>query len=159
MGCKLSKSFGIITLILFKESYNSFELVILKLLINVFQVLPSISPVLYFIQRSRVFIFMMRVRIWDNFLDLTVPLNDYGFKPFDEVFVLAISKRKVFFWNVEFSVSFFLIADFCDWDHEFVELSKELFFNIIRPWAFIHDGGNEDRIHENEETFEFIFLD
>ncbi len=96
---------------------------------------------------------MMGVRVGDDFLDLTVPLNDDGLKSFDEVFVLTIAKREVFFWNVKFSVSFFLVASFSDGNHEFVELGQELFFNVIRPRSFVHDTGDENRVHESKQTF------
>ncbi len=149
MGCKLSKSLCVVALVFLQKSHNSFEFFILKLFIDVLEILSSIPPVLNFFQRSRILIFVVGIRIRDNLFDLTIPLNDNGFKSFDEVFILAISQRKIFLWNVELSVSFFLKAGFSNWDHEFVELSEELFFDIVRPWALIHYAGDEDWVHES----------
>ena len=153
MRCELPKSLGVVALVFLQKSHDSFQFFILKLFVNVFEVFSSISPVLDFFQRSRIFIFVVWIRIRDNFFDLTIPLDDYGLKSFDEVFVLTISQREVFLWNVEFSVSFFLVARFSDWDHEFMELSEELFFDVVRPWALIHNAGDEDWVHESEKTF------
>ena len=159
MGCKFAESLGVVALILLQKSHDSLEFFVFKLLVNVFEVLPSISPVKDFFQRSRVFILMMGIRVRDDFLDLTVPLNDDGLKSFNEVFVLTIAKRKVFFWNVKLSVSFFLVASFSDGNHEFVELGKELFFNVIRPRSFVYDTGDENGVHESKQTFESVLLD
>jgi hypothetical protein len=129
------------------------------LLINVLQVFPSISPVKDLFQGSRVLILMMGVRIGDDFFDLAVPLDDDGLKSFDEVFVLSVAKRKVFFWNVQFSVPFFLVASFSDRNHEFVKLGEKLFFNVVRPRSFVHDTGDENGVHESKQTFESVLLD
>ncbi len=110
-------------------------------------------------QRPRVLVFLVRVRIADNFFDLSVPLYDSGLQSLDQVLVLTIAVRKIFLRDVEFSVAFELEASFSDRCHKFVELGQELFFYIIGPRSFSHYCWNESVVHKWHQTFQMIFLD
>lgn len=39
-----------------------------------------------------------------------------------------------------------------------MKLGKELFLDIVRPSALVHDGRDEDGIHEAHQALQVIFL-
>ena len=75
----------------------------------------------------------MGIGVADNFLDLSVPLDNGGFKPLNQVFVLAVGVGEVFPGDIELGISFDLEAGFGDGDHEFVQLGEELLLDIVGP--------------------------
>jgi len=114
VGCFLAKPFGIVASHFLKELDDLLELRVLELLINMLEIFPSVSPVVDFIQGSRILVLLLGVRVANDFLDLSVPLDDDRFESLDEIFILSVAADQILFGDVELGVTLLLIAGFSD---------------------------------------------
>jgi len=114
VGCFLTKPFGIVASHFLKELDDLLELRVLELLIDMLEIFSSVSPVVDFIQGSRILVLLLGVRVANDFLDLSVPLDDDRFESLDEIFILSVAADQVLFGDVELGVTLLLIAGFSD---------------------------------------------
>lgn len=93
----------------FQEGLDGLQFGVFKLFGYLREVSLPLGPLLYFLQRAKVFLIALIVLVANDFFDLIVPIEQRGFQAIDQILILlaGLYVRQFFIRNVELG-EFFL---------------------------------------------------
>ena len=142
----------------FEYLYDTFEIWLFQLFINMLKIIFPVSPILNLVQGPVIFVVLLAILIIDHFLYLIVPMVESLFESVSELLVLlgGLEVFQILVGNIQFGVALVLVGHFGQIGHEFVQLAQKLLLHVLRPHVVFHEMRDKLVVHLIQQGFHIL---